>query len=79
MAGEFSELENSFLIDYYYYVTTLCQGGAFLCGVLYSFTDYRKWFFWGGGMAMLCLPNDAFIFYKHPLGAVGEYHILLTT
>ena len=22
---------------------------------------------------MLCLPNDAFIFYKHPLGAIGEY------
>ena len=68
---EFYSLENSYIIDYYYYLTTFCQGGAFVCGVLYSFTDYRRWIFWGGGMTMLCLPVDVVIFYKEPIGMVG--------
>ena len=66
-------VENSFIIDYYYYITAGCQGSAFLCGVLYSYTDYRKWIFWGSGMAMLCLPVDVLIFYKEPLGMIGKY------
>ena len=66
-------------VRYYYYPTTICQGSAFLCGVLYSYTDYRKWIFWGSGMAMLCLPVDVIIFYKEPLGVIGKYLGHLTT
>ena len=65
-------VENSFIIDYYYYITAGCQGSAILCGVLYSYTDYRKWIFWGSGMAMLCLPVDVLIFYKEPFGMIGK-------
>ena len=68
----FESFENSFLLDYYYYITTVCQGSAFICGVLYSYTDYRKWIFWGSGMAMFCLPVDVIIFYKGPLGTIGK-------
>ena len=60
-------------MNYYYYITTFGQGSAFLCGVLYSYTDYRKWIFWGSGMAMFCLPVDVIIFYKEPLGTIGKY------
>ena len=65
-------VENSFIIDYYYYITAGWQSSAFLCGVLYSYTDYRKWIFWGSGMAMFCLPVDVIIFYKEPLGTIGK-------
>ena len=71
---KFYSFENSFIIDYYYYITAGCQGSAFICGVLFSYTDYRKWIFWGSGMAMFCLPVDVLIFYKEPLGMIGKYN-----
>ena len=52
-------------------MTLCCQGGAFITGVLYSFTNYRAWNFLGTVMAGLCLPVDVLIFYKEPLGPIG--------
>ena len=68
---EYYELENHISINYYPYLTLFCQGGAFITGVLYSYTNYRFWNILGTSMATLCLPVDTFIFYKEPLGTIG--------
>ena len=68
---EYYDIENHLLINYYPYMTLCCQGGAFVVGVLYSFTNYRVWNFLGTVMAGLCLPVDVLIFYKEPLGVIG--------
>ena len=68
---EYYDMENHLLINYYPYMTFCGQGGAFFCGVLYSFTNYRIWNFLGTAMAGLCLPVDVMIFYNEPLGPVG--------
>ena len=68
---EYYDFENHLLINYYPFMTLFCQGGAFITGVLYSFTPYRVWNIWGTMMAGLCLPVDVIIFYKEPLGTIG--------
>ena len=65
------DFENHMLINYYPFMTLCCQGGAFVCGVLYSFTNYRAWNFLGTAMAGFCLPVDVLIFCKEPLGPIG--------
>ena len=74
---EYYDLENHILINYYLFMTVFCQGGAFITGVLYSFTNYRLWNVWGTSMATLCLPVDCIIFYKEPLGTIGTLVFLV--
>ena len=38
---EYYDFENWILCYYYPYMTLGCQGGAYITGVLYSFTHYR--------------------------------------
>ena len=38
---EYYDFENWILCYYYPYMTLGCQGGAYITGVLYSFTNYR--------------------------------------
>ena len=68
---EFYTFENNFLINYYPYLTSFCQGTAYLCALLYSFTNYRVWSVLGLAMCFLCLPVDVLIFYKEPFGMIG--------
>ena len=74
---DYYDLENHILINYYPFMTIFCQGGAFITGVLYSFTNYRLWNVWGTSMATLCLPVDCIIFYKEPLGTIGTLLFLV--
>ena len=39
---EYYDFENWILCYYYPYMTLGCQGGAYITGVLYSFTNYRS-------------------------------------
>ena len=79
LKDESNNRENYFLINYYPFLTSICQSVAFLCVALHSFTDYRKWNLLGTTMAVLCLPIDVYLLYKEPLGPFWTIFGLVAT